>query len=145
MENYPDDVTHKLVKTISEVIGLSGTQVMQAFGEYWIEYTAKVGYESIMDMYGDTLPEFLKNLDHLHTRMGVNFPQYTPPYFESHEHEEQSLELHYYSRRQGLTPMVIGLLKGLGTKFNTEVNITHMEDKQHGSDHHVFLIQYEEH
>ena len=31
MEGYPDDVTHRLVKAASEVLGLSGGEIMQAF------------------------------------------------------------------------------------------------------------------
>ncbi|MEH2323252.1 MAG: heme NO-binding domain-containing protein [Nostoc sp.] len=142
MESYPDDLTHKLVKATSEVVGLSSAEIMQAFGEYWIQYTGKAGYDLILDMGGNNLPEFLDNLDDLHTRLSVNFPQYRPPSFECAEEEENTLELHYHSSREGLAPMVVGLVKGLGTRFNTEVNVTQTQNREEGAEHDVFLIEY---
>lgn len=142
MESYPDDLTHKLVKATSEVVGLSSTEIMQAFGEYWIQYTGKAGYGAMMDMGGDTLPEFLENLDELHTRLSINFPEYHPPSFECTETQENSLELHYRSSRHGLTAMVVGLLKGLGTRFNTEVNVVQTQNREEGAEHDAFLIEY---
>ncbi|NEP08853.1 MAG: hypothetical protein F6K14_01050 [Symploca sp. SIO2C1] len=40
---------------------------MQAFGEYWVQYTAKEGYGEIMDMGGNDLPGFMENFDNVHT------------------------------------------------------------------------------
>lgn len=142
MEGYPDDLTHRLVKAASEVLGLPASEIMQAFGEYWIQYTAQEGYGDMMEMSGDNLPDFLENLDNLHARVGVLFPQLQPPSFDCTEMEEESLNLHYHSTREGLAPMVIGLVKGLGTKFDTEVEITQTGDREEGADHDEFLIKY---
>lgn len=35
-EAYPDDVTHRLVAAVSEVLNLPAKAVMQAFGTFWI-------------------------------------------------------------------------------------------------------------
>lgn len=123
MEGYPDDMTHKLVKAASVILGLSASEIMQAFGEFWVQYTAQKGYGEMMDMGGDTLPEFLENLDNLHARVGVSFPKLQPPSFECTNMEENSLSLHYRSDREGLTPMIFGLIKGLGTRLDTEVHV----------------------
>ncbi|OLP16557.1 heme NO-binding protein [Leptolyngbya sp. 'hensonii'] len=142
MEGYPDDVTHKLVKAASEVLGLSASEIMQAFGEYWVTYTASEGYGEMMEMSGDNLPEFLENLDNLHARVGVIFPQLQPPSFDCSEQTEESLHLHYYSSREGLAPMVVGLVKGLGTRFDTEVDVTQTQSRETGADHDEFQINY---
>ena len=142
MEGYPDDVTHRLVKAASEVLGLSAAQIMHAFGEYWVQYTAKEGYGEMMNMSGDSLPEFLENLDALHTRVGVIFPKLQPPSFECTEAEAQTLHLNYYSDRQGLAPMVKGLVKGLGKRFDTEVEVTQTESREDGHDCDQFSIKY---
>lgn len=142
MESYPDDLTHKLVKAASIVLNLSASEIMQAFGEYWIQYTAKEGYGEMIDMSGEDLPEFLENLDNLHARVGVTFPKLQPPSFECTEMEEQSLTLHYRSSREGLTPMVVGLVKGLGERFDTEVEITQTQSTDTGADHDEFLLKY---
>ena len=142
MESYPDDLTHRLVKAASEVLELSPAQVMQAFGEYWVQYTAQEGYGELMEMTGDTLPEFLDNLDDLHSRVGVSFPRLRPPAFDCEEEDEQRLQLHYYSEREGLAPMVVGLVKGLGDRLDTEVEIQQTESRDDGADHDEFSIQY---
>ena len=142
MESYPDDLTHKLVKAASIVLDLSPSDIMQAFGEYWIQYTAQEGYGEMIDMSGEDLPEFLENLDNLHARVGVSFPKLNPPSFECTEMEEESLTLHYRSTREGLSPMVFGLVKGLGERFDTEVEITQTQSKDSGADHDEFLLRY---
>ncbi|MBW4441091.1 MAG: heme NO-binding domain-containing protein [Plectolyngbya sp. WJT66-NPBG17] len=144
MEAYPDDLTHRLVRAASQVLGLSSAEIMQAFGEYWVKYTAEEGYGELLDMSGDRLPEFLENLDNLHARVGVSFPKLQPPSFECTEVEDHSLELHYRSDREGLAPMIVGLVRGLGERFDTEIDITQMESREAGSDHDVFVIKYKE-
>ncbi|MEL6229534.1 MAG: heme NO-binding domain-containing protein [Cyanobacteria bacterium J06627_3] len=140
---YPDDLTHRLVKAASDVLGLSSSEIMQAFGQYWIEYTGKAGYQELMEMAGETLPDFLHNLDELHTRVGVQFPQLKPPEFDCTQHDETTIELHYQSSRQGLAPMVVGLVQGLGEHFQQPVSITQVEDRQQGAEHDTFQIKYE--
>ncbi|MFN6471150.1 MAG: heme NO-binding domain-containing protein [Nostoc sp. SerVER01] len=142
MEGYPDDITHRLVKAASHVLGLSPTEIMQAFGEFWVQYTAEEGYGEMMDMSGDTLPEFLENLDNLHARVGVSFPKLQPPSFECTDMEENSLNLHYRSDREGLTPMILGLVKGLGTRFDTQVDISQTQSREEGGEHDEFLVIY---
>ena len=142
MEGYPDDITHKLVKAASIILGLSASDIMQAFGEFWVQYTAEEGYGEMMDMSGDRLPEFLENLDNLHARVGVSFPNLQPPSFECTDMEENSLSLHYRSDREGLTPMILGLVQGLGNRFDTEVDITQTQNRDEGAEHDEFLVIY---
>ncbi|MBD1856928.1 MULTISPECIES: heme NO-binding domain-containing protein [Leptolyngbya] len=142
MEGYPDDLTHRLVKAASQVLGLSSAEIMQAFGEFWVQYTAEEGYGELMAMSGENLPEFLQNLDTLHARVGVAFPKLQPPSFECTETDEASMTLAYHTHREGLAPMVVGLVKGLGNRFETEVEVTQTQSKAEGADHDEFVIQY---
>ncbi len=142
MEGYPDDVTHRLVKAGSEVLGLSPAEIMHAFGEWWVQYTASEGYGELMDMSGDDLPEFLENLDNLHSRVGISFPKLKPPSFESSEINDDSLILEYRSEREGFAPMISGLVKGLGDRFDTEVEVTQTLHRDQGADHDEFLIKH---
>jgi hypothetical protein len=142
MDGYPDDVTHRLVKAASEVLKLSPAQVMEAFGEFWVTFTAQEGYGELLDMSGDTLPEFLHNLDNLHARVGVSFPQLQPPSFECDEKNDQEMSLEYRSDREGLAPMVVGLVKGLGARFDTEVDVSQTQSRADGAECDEFLIKY---
>lgn len=143
MNPYSDEVTHRLVQAATEVLGLSSSEILSAFGEYWVLYTAMEGYSELMAMAGDNLPEFLHNLNNLHSRVGLSFPQLQPPSFSCASHSSQHLSLHYYSNREGLAPMVVGLIKGLGTRFNQNVDITHIQDRQQGANHDEFSIHYQ--
>jgi hypothetical protein len=142
MDAYPDDITYRLVDAASVAMEIPATDVLEAFGRYWILFTATEGYGSLMEMAGDNLPEFLQNLDNLHARVGLSFPNLQPPSFLCSALEEESLKLHYYSDRPGLTPMVVGMIKGLGEKFNTDVDIHLTNSKAQGNDHEEVSISH---
>ena len=142
LEAYPDDLTHRLVHAASLVLGLSPSEILQAFGEYWVLYTAQKGYGQLMDMAGNAFLEFIQNLNNLHARAGLNFPHLKPPSFHCTHIQENSLCLHYDSTREGFTPMVEGMVKGLGHRFQTEVEITLRSDRKEGADHDEFSINF---
>lgn len=142
MSPYPDEITYKLVGAATEVLGLPAAQILEAFGEYWTLYSAKQGYGELLKMSGNTLVEFLGNLDNLHARVGLSFPELKPPSFRCSDVNGGSLLLHYYSERKGLTPFVVGLLKGLGKMFHTDVRVTIEQTREAGHDHDVFRIEY---
>jgi hypothetical protein len=41
--------------------------------------------------------------------------------------------------------MIIGLVKGLGTRFDTEVDITQTQSRDDGAEHDEFLVKYKPH
>jgi hypothetical protein len=143
MESYPDGITYSLVGAASKVLGASAGQILEAFGEYWVLYTAKEGYGDMLDMAGDNLRDFLHNLDALHVRVGTLMPQLQPPAFDCEDLDEHSLRLHYHTERAGLAPMVLGLVKGLGKRFNTECTVVQEASKADGADHDVFLVTWQ--
>jgi len=124
MQSYPDEQTYKLVGSASQILNMPAADLLEAFGQHWVLYTADEGYGEMLKAAGNTLPEFLQNLDMLHTRVGNLMPKLNPPSFECSDITDHSLTLKYRSSRQGLTPMVVGLLKGLGSRFGKECTIT---------------------
>jgi hypothetical protein len=144
MEGYPDDLTHRLIRAAAQKLQMSAAEIMEAFGAYWIKYTAETGYGELMDVSGDNLPEFLENLDDLHARVGVSFPKLQPPSFECTAVEDDSLNLNYHSQREGLAPMVIGLVKGLGNRFETEVTVEQTQSREQGAEYDSFFVHYQE-
>ena len=142
-ESYPDDVTYRLVASASETLGLTPDQVLEAFGIHWVLHTALEGYGELLEAGGATLPEFLLNLPSFHTRLTLIFPKLDPPTFKIKEFCDNSLRLHYYSQRPGLTSFVIGLLKGLGTMYKTQLDIALVNSRETGSDHEEFLLTWQ--
>lgn len=138
---YPDDVTHRLVAAATQELGLSGDQIMQAFGEYWITYTASEGYEQLLESTGETLPEFLDQLDNLHARAAIAFPELQPPSFRCEHRADASMQLEYRSKRRGLAPMVTGLLHGLGKRFQTPLAVDQIASRDQGDATDLFLVR----
>lgn len=131
MDGYPDDVTYRLVGAASEVLKIPAEKVLEAFGEHWVLYTAAEGYGPMLDASGKTLREFLENLDALHARVALTMPQLKPPRFRLVPVDDTTMKLEYYSTRQGLAPMVVGLLRGLSVRFKTPIDISHASREGH--------------
>ena len=131
MDGYPDEITYRLVGAASEVLKIPPEKVLEAFGEHWVLYTAAEGYGPMLDASGKTLREFLENLDALHARVALTMPQLKPPRFRLIPVDDQTMKLEYYSTRQGLAPMVVGLLRGLSVRFKTPIEIAHASKEGH--------------
>jgi hypothetical protein len=130
LKPYPDQLTFKLVGAASEILNVPADTLLEAFGEYWILYTAEKGYGEMLNLAGDSFPAFLKNLNMLHGRVTNLMPELAPPQFECRNEQENSIELIYRSHRAGMIPMLYGLIKGLAKRFNKEVKISELESKQ---------------
>jgi hypothetical protein len=141
-EAYPDAITYELVRAASEHLGLASEAILEAFGMHWVLHTALEGYGVLLDAGGATLPEFLCSLPTFHTRVALIFPNLTPPVFKVTELQRDSLHLHYVSRRQGLAPFVVGILKGLGIRFRTEVVVSVVQCREQGAEHEEFLVTW---
>lgn len=142
MNPYPDEVTYDLVGAASEVLGLPATDVLEAFGDFWITYSAREGYGELLDLMGDDLPSFLTALDDLHERLRLSFPHLQPPSLAVTDVTDQSLVVHYRSERAGLAPFVVGLLRGAAARFGRSVEVTLTRSRDDGHDHEEFVVRY---
>ena len=127
MQSYPDQLTYDLVGATSETLDLAPGDVLEAFGEYWILYTAEEGYGEMLALSGSNLKEFLSNLNMLHERITHIMPDLQPPKFTVEEISSNEVNLTYESYREGLAPLVVGLLRGLGTRFGDKCEIKHVK------------------
>jgi hypothetical protein len=141
MQGYDDDITYRLVAAVSKRLNLPADQVLEAFGEYWIRYTADEGYGSMMKAGGSTLREFLGNLNEMHGRVETVFPHMRLPLFRVEDIDDRSYRLYYASERAGLAPMVTGLVKGLAKRFDQTVDIEHAHAKVAIDEEDVFVIR----
>ena len=141
-EPYDDDITYALAGAVSKEMNISIADVLIAFGEYWVLKTGKEKYGSLMEAGGSNLKEFLKNLPAFHNRILLIFPKLTPPEFKVSNEEENSIFIHYFSRRVGLKEFVRGLLQGLGKLYNTPVELELLNDRDNGDDHEIFKVSW---
>lgn len=142
MQPYPDSITYQLVGAASEELGIPADTLLEALGEYWTLYTARKGYGDILALGGRTFVEFVQNLDMMHAHIALSMPQLRPPSFWCTNLTDTSLRLHYRSERDGLAPMVIGLVRGLGQMFETDVQVEQVVRTSEGSDHDEFQVRY---
>lgn len=142
MVKYPDETTYKLVGAASEALNTPAADILEAFGEYWTVYSAEAGFGHLLDFAGNNLIDFLRNLDNMHTRVALTFPELQPPSFKVSDIGESSVRLHYYSQRPGLAPLVIGMVKGLGKRFSTPVKTRLERSRADGHDHDEFIVVF---
>lgn len=141
-EPYDDDITFKLAIAVSEVMHMSVSDVFIAFGEWWIVRTTSEKYGSLMQSGGNNLREFFINLPLFHNRIMLIYPKLTPPEFKVSHISENSINLHYFSKRAGLQEFVRGLIQGLGIMFNTPTTIELLQTRDSGDSHEVFKISW---
>ena len=141
-EPYNDDITYKLAGAISEEMKITVDLVLFTFGEWWILETTSKKYGGLMHTGGTTLKDFLITLPEFHNHIMLMYPKLTPPEFKTSEISENSINVHYFSKRIGLKEFVRGLLSGLGKLFNTPVTITLLESRDEGSNHEVFKVSW---
>lgn len=141
-EPYDDDITFKLVQAISQEMRMSLSAVFTAFGEWWILITTKKKYGGLMEAGGNDLKEFLMNLPAFHNRAMLIYPNLTLTEFRVSDITDNSINLHYFSKREGLQDFVRGLIQGLGIMYKTAVTINLTQTRDEGSTHEVFNISW---
>jgi signal transduction histidine kinase len=125
-EYYEDAVCYRIVGGCSEVLGISTTQVLEAFGKHFVQFAIKSGYNKVLASLGSTLEDFLCGLDRMHRHLTHNLPELIAPAFWTMEDDSDPsvLVLCYSSKRKGLEAMVPGILKEVATVyFSMEIDV----------------------
>lgn len=141
MDQYPDEMTGEILMAACGVLERDPGTLLEEVGVHWTT-SAINPYKHLFEMSGDTFVEFIKKLNDLHTRVGQIMPDLIPPSFSVTEETDKTFKLHYHSKRDGLWPMVLGLIKGLGERFDTQVEIEHVAGREEGLDHDQFQVKY---
>ncbi|MBX2882779.1 MAG: heme NO-binding domain-containing protein [Granulosicoccus sp.] len=127
--NYDDQLTYDLVAACCEVLNKSAEEVLYAFGRHWILYTGKEGWANLFAFTGDNFISFVQQLDEMHARVNAAMPEGNMPEFTLSETDD-GYQLIYRSAREGLAPMVIGILNGLAEQFNESWEIKHIGTRE---------------
>jgi hypothetical protein len=97
IEQYCDDLTYKLVGSESKVLEIS-----------------------IEQAWSNNLKAFLANLPFFHKRIIQTFPTLARPEFRATDIEENSTNVHYYSKMEQLHKLVRRLLTGVAKMHNVK-------------------------
>lgn len=140
MANYDDAVTYDLVGAICAHTGMPAAKVLEVFGTYWVEFAGQSSFGKLLTVTGKDFVERVEGLDDMHERILVSMPHLKPPSFDIEQTGDTTYQLHYYSERDGLAPMVIGLLHGLAAQTGEKISVKMDASKMDGADHDIFAI-----
>lgn len=99
-------------------LGLAAEELLELAGTHFFEYCQKKGHDRMMTSLGHDLPTFLTNLDALHDHLSYTFPSMMAPSFRCDtKDDDATLILHYYSTRQGMESLVIGIVKAVAKEM----------------------------
>jgi hypothetical protein len=132
MESYPEDLPYRLVGAAAEELALPADELLHRFGEYWVPFAQASGYSDFFRAC-DSYAEFLLQLDAMHARLEIAFPDFRPPQFTCRVDSPERIEVIYRSHREGLAPFVHGLLEALGAPFGVNPAVEHPGGKAPGS------------
>ncbi|TKS68251.1 Guanylate cyclase soluble subunit beta-1 [Collichthys lucidus] len=140
---YEDAKTYDLVAAASKVLKIDAGDILQLFGKMFFEFCQESGYDTILRVLGSNVREFLQNLDALHDHLGTIYPGMRAPSFRCTDAEKgNNLILHYYSEREGLQDIVIGIIKTVAQQIHgTEIEMKMIQPKSEECDHIKFLIE----
>ncbi|XP_075909667.1 guanylate cyclase soluble subunit beta-1 isoform X1 [Petromyzon marinus] len=140
---YDDSQTYDLISAASKVLGVESSEILRTFGQMFVEFCQESGYDTILRVLGSNVRDFLQNLDALHDHLATVYPGMRAPSFRcSDVPGERALLLHYYSERQGLEDIVIGIVRTVASRLlGTSVDMQVVTQKGEDSDHVQFMIR----
>ena len=141
MSPYPDEITYALVAAASRVLDVPAAQILEAFGEFWMDFSAEQGYGHLVALLGSDLVSFLTALDGMHERLRLSFPDLDPPSLWCTDVTPDHFVVHYDSDRPGLAPFVVGLLRAAGRRFGQTVEPELVRSRDGGHHHDEFLVR----
>ncbi|GCB71953.1 hypothetical protein scyTo_0008982, partial [Scyliorhinus torazame] len=140
---YDDSKTYDLISAASKVLKINAGEILQMFGKMFFEFCQESGYDTILRVLGSNVREFLQNLDALHDHLATIYPGMRAPSFRCTDADKgKGLLLHYYSEREGLQDIVIGIIKTVSQQLHgTEIDMKVVQEKSEECDHIQFLIE----
>ena len=141
MNSTSPEIALRLVASASEALETPPERLLEEFGEHWILYSTREGYGELVELAGRSVIEILQNLDRIQAHVGLTFPKAQWPSLQCSDVGPSSLRLHCRCLRDGLAPIVVGLLKGLGKRFGTPVEVVHDRRLAAGHDHDEFIVR----
>lgn len=133
---YSDEVTAALLGALAAKMNLSTDALLTRLGRRWIVFAGQSSYGAVMDLAGDDLGAFIRNLDRMHASIKAIMPEAVLPSFEVTKETAAGLTVVYRSERQGLEPFVVGLFEGLLERFGETGSVAFAG----GNGHAVFEI-----
>ena len=108
---------------------ISEQDLYDMYGDNFISYIQKKGYEKYLLTFGDTLYELLNNMNKLHAHVACTMDKLKMPIIHCKECDEKDTFFLHYSSPRGdrLACMLVGVIKSVArTYFCREVTLTEL-------------------
>lgn len=128
MEYYTDETTMELIHLVAGHLRMPMEDTLRQLGSVWIDFAGASEYGRILRMAGDDFVSFLESLDRMHASIRSNMPKAEMPSFELISVEDEELQVRYRSTRNGLAPMVQGILLATAERFDESVEVTYLPE-----------------
>jgi len=130
--DYPDKEIVALAKTASKALNIPLVDVLEDFGSY-------VG-PRLMSFYPMYLKDDVDNSFDMIIHAGANIhdaihrhnPERKPPQLSAYKESDSELIIHYHSHRK-LCPVVRGIVRGLGDRFNENLSVNETQCMHQGA------------
>lgn len=126
---YEDDVTYNLLMAVGRHANLDANKIQEMLGEYWIGWAVQRDYGVIFKLFGKDFRSSLHSVNQFHQRMKTIMPAMVIPSFQVIFESELQMKVLYSSQRKGLTPLALGLLRGLAAYFQKSVEVSVSSDE----------------
>ncbi|KAK0401830.1 hypothetical protein QR680_015996 [Steinernema hermaphroditum] len=146
---YEDKEIYRTIRSISINSDIPVEKIWEMFGEHMVDYAFQNGFDKLLVSMADNIQDFIDNLNAMHffiLKLYLN-TDVRGPAFQSERLDDGTIRLHYFSNREGIYPMVMGLLRQAARKlFDIEIKIMMTEKsevhlKSGISEHVVYKIE----
>ncbi len=118
----------EVIGSTCRTLGLSLEQAADAFGHHWVNEFANRIYP-LYFRRAKSARELLTNMDRVHEITTRTMENAHPPRFDYEEPSTDVLIMKYKSER-GLMPILLGLIRGVGTYYGEELEIAELEGRR---------------
>jgi len=121
-----DSAVLHVIGNTCEVLGITMEQAADAFGDYWVNVYAPDIYWAYYRNW-KSARDFLLDMDRIHSNVTRRIPNAHPPRFE-YEWENENTLIMKYSSHRGLIDILVGLIKGVGKKFEEDITVSKIRE-----------------
>lgn len=122
---YDDDITTRLLKTLSVVLDRSQADILEDFGTYVVTDERLSGIRRLLRFSGETYVDFLMSLEDFSARLMVAMPFLEVPKLSLEPRSDNIYAVHYEYSLPDYGPVILGLLRAMADDYGALVTIEH--------------------
>ena len=125
MVYYEDDVSKRLLETLSVVLDLAKEDILEDLGTYIVTDEQLGGIRRLLKFGGETYVDFLMSLDDFSARLKIAMPFLQVPTLTLDQRSDDVYSVHYEYTFSGYGSGLLGRLRGKGDDLGGLVNVRH--------------------